>query len=466
MGTSRTLAEGADTSCLPQLRHCLLRAAGALDRQTPSPRAVRDAVQSLVAKAAMDIDANFAAATTAPSGPVQVVDLFSGCGGMSAGFRSINSLVPAYRLLAAADIDVVANRSYQVNLGIRPDELDIGLAARDPGSSPVLRRVRAERGSNPMVLIGCAPCQGFSSHRNSKGRSDPRNGLFSDFVTVAHHLEPDVIVAENVPELLTTKYWPHVESARQRLSAAGYEVHLSVHNMAEFGVPQDRFRALLLAARSPLPPPVGFLRRAEFRTVRQAIGSLASISPGVPDAGDELHVTAGHRSSTVATISSVPRDGGSRPPWEGPASLKRVAARQGKPAYEDVYGRLWWDRPSITITASARNPASGRFSHPEQNRGLSIREAALLQGFPKSYRLAGGLDTCFRQIGNAVPPQFSAVLALHVLGHLLGADYPETSGIEAPVGASFSRLIPSLKAESCERPVEALVRRQSLRGAC
>lgn len=466
VGSDRSIAMEAGTSFESQLRRLLYRAAGILHPPASLPDAVRTAVQTLVPKVAMELDANFVSGTTAAPGPVQVVDLFSGCGGMSAGFASINGLVPAYRLLAAADIDAVANRSYHGNLGIRPDELDIGQAARDPGSSPVLRRVQAERASNPLVLIGCAPCQGFSSHRNSAGRSDPRNGLFADFVTVALHLEPDVIVAENVPELLATRYWPHVESARQRLSAAGYKVHLSVHNMAEFGVPQDRFRALLLAARSPLPPPAGFLKRPEFRTVRQAIGHLASISPGVPDAGDPLHVTAGHRSSTVATISSVPRDGGSRPPWEGPASLKRVAARQGKPAYEDVYGRLWWDRPSITITAYARNPASGRFSHPEQNRGLSIREAALLQGFPNSYRLTGSLDPCFRQIGNAVPPQFSAVLALHVLGHLLGADYPETSGIQAPVGASFSRLIPSLKAESSERTVEALVRRRSLAGAC
>lgn len=466
MRTSRKIAREADMSYAIRLRRHLLQAAGILQPVMLSPAVVRAAVRTLVPKVAMEIDEIFAAATTAPSGPVQVVDLFSGCGGMSAGFAGINSLVPAYRLLAAADVDAVANRSYQANLGIRPDELDIGQVARDPESSSVLSRVRAERGSNPLVLIGCAPCQGFSSHRNSAGRSDPRNALFADFVTVALHLEPDVIVAENVPELLTTQNWPHVESARRRLTDAGYRVHLSVHNMAEFGVPQDRFRALLLAARSPLPPPAGFLKRAEFRTVRQAIGYLASVSPGIPDAGDEMHVTAGHRSSTVATISSVPPDGGSLPPWEGPASLKRVAARQGKPAYEDVYGRLWWDRPAITITASARNPASGRFSHPEQNRGLSIREAALLQGFPKSYRLTGGLDPCFRQIGNAVPPQFSAVLALQVLGYLLGADYPETSGIQAPVGASFSRLIPSLKAGSSERSVEAQVRRRSLAGAC
>ena len=444
----------------------LYRAAGIRKGRTPTALAVRHAVEALTPKVSIGIDENFTAAQAARPGPIHVADLFSGCGGMSAGFASINGVLSAYRLTAAADIDPVANRSYFANLGLKPDHLDIAQAARLPAASPFLQRLRASRGKDPLVLIGCAPCQGFSSHRNSAGRNDPRNGLFADFVTIALHLEPDVIVAENIPELLTSTYWSYIESATRRLAAAGYRVHLSVHNMAAFGVPQDRFRILLLAARTPLFPPEGFLDRSGFRTVRQAIGGLAGIVPGVPAAGDELHVTARHRESTIATIASVPPDGGSRPPWGGPESLKRMAARQGKPAYEDVYGRLWWDRPSITITAYARNPASGRFSHPEQNRGLSIREGAILQGFPTSYEFSGGLDPCFRQIGNAVPPQFSAVLALHVLGHLLGAEYPELNGIESPVGPSFSRLIPTLKADSSERPTVALVKRQALAGAC
>ncbi len=447
-----------------KIRRALYRAAGVRKGKTPTGLAVRNAVEALTPAASLGIDESFVAAKMARQGPVHVVDLFSGCGGMSAGFASINGILSAYRLTAAADIDEVANRSFSANLGLEPDQLDISQAALQPDESPFLRRVRDSRGTDPLVLIGCAPCQGFSSHRNSAGRTDPRNGLFADFVTLALHLKPDVIVAENVPELLTEIYWPHIESAQQRLVAAGYDVHLSVHNMAAFGVPQDRYRALLLASQNPLFPPEGFLASTEFRTVRQAIGHLDAIAPGVPAANDELHVTAGHRASTVATIASIPRDGGSRPPWEGPASLQRMADRQGRPGYEDVYGRLWWDRPSITITAYARNPASGRFCHPEQNRGLSIREGALLQGFPSSYKFHGTLDPCFRQIGNAVPPQFSAVLALHVLGHLVGADYAEVPGIEAPVGSSFSRLIPTLKANPSEKPLVALANRRAPAG--
>lgn len=107
-----------------------------------------------------------------------------------------------------------------------------------------------------------------------------------------------------------------------------------------------------------------------------------------------------------------------------------------------------WDRPAITITAYARNPASGRYVHPEQHRGLSVREAALLQSFPDDYQFAGSLDERFRQIGNAVPPAFAAHLASHVLRELHSEEPLESfdEGITKPVGPSFSRLIPALKA--------------------
>ena len=132
----------------------------------------------------------------------------------------------------------------------------------------------------------------------------------------------------------------------------------------------------------------------------------------------------------------------------GPECLRRAAARNGRAVYEDVYGRLCWDKPAITITASARNPASGRFVHPEQDRGLTAREAALLQGFPRNYWFAGSFDDRFRQIGNAVPPIFSACIAVFILDAML--DRKETGpffpGITKSLGPSFSRLIAAMKA--------------------
>ena len=189
--------------------------------------------------------------------------------------------------------------------------------------------------------------------------------------------------------------------------------------------------------------------RDQFRTVRDAIGDLPRIEAGQKIEADPWHYTAAHRASTIEVLRAVPHDGGNRPMDVGPDCLRRANEKQGKPAYEDVYGRLAWDRPSVTITNYARNPASGRYAHPEQDRGLSIREAACLQGFPRAFEFAGPLDPCFRQIGNAVPPLFAGSLAAHLLGELLGPPVaPGPGGILKSVGPSFSRLIPALKKQT------------------
>jgi DNA (cytosine-5)-methyltransferase 1 len=398
--------------------------------------------------AALKLNDNWQRAKAAPAGPVDVIDMFSGCGGMSAGFVSLNGVRPSYRLAGAIDVDEIANRTYEMNLGVKPLCADIGKLARRPRHLSETMRTFCPDRSRKLVLIGCAPCQGFSSHRNAAGAGDSRNSLFLDFARIAARIRPDAIVVENVPELLTDKYWQFVVRARELLNRAGFFVHLSVHNMAEFGVAQERFRAVMLALPRRFTPPRGFLARAHFRTVRDAIGHLPAIDAGVRNRVDPMHFTAGHKESTLKTIRAVPLDGGSRPEHVGPACLRRAGERNGRAVYEDVYGRLFWDRPAITITAYARNPASGRYVHPEQHRGLSIREAALLQGFPENYSFAGSLDESFRQIGNAVPPQFSVYLAAYLFKELARdrhiSDFD--GGICAPVGPSFSRLIPSLKA--------------------
>jgi DNA (cytosine-5)-methyltransferase 1 len=210
--------------------------------------------------------------------------------------------------------------------------------------------------------------------------------------------------------------------------------------MAHFGVPQERYRAVILASRTfePLLPPLQ-LDRSEFKTVRNAIAHLSALDPnGGRDQEDEMHRTSMHRRETIEIIEQVPKDGGSRPRGIGPGCLDRV---QG---FSDVYGRLAWDKPAITITARCRTPSCGRFTHPEQNRGLSIREAALLQGFPHSFRFEGPFDDCYKQIGNAVPPLFSLALANHLREMLSGRKASGRLGplsMESPQFKSYSILI-------------------------
>jgi DNA (cytosine-5)-methyltransferase 1 len=217
---------------------------------------------------------------------------------------------------------------------------------------------------------------------------------------------------ENVPEMLSQKHWPHFEEWRTRLIESGYTIKIGIHNLAEFGVPQERFRALVIAAKwKHFAMPRGFLTHLEFQTVKQAIGHLPPLDAGGVDPSDPMHITSKHRQSTVNLIQLIPSDGGSRralPPGVGPACW------QGVDGFRDVYGRLWWDRPAVAITARCRTPSCGRFVHPEQHRGLSVREAALLQGFPKDMFFEGPFDDKFKQIGNAISPIFARAVAEHV----------------------------------------------------
>lgn len=381
------------------------------------------------------------------SAPIDVVDVFCGCGGLSAGFRLLSQFIPAFRLAGALDWDENAVETYRRNLGLSPIVADAHAVANK--SAPWIdfeRRLNLNRG-NVTCVVGGPPCQGFSSHRRTIDDCDHLNRLFIDFAKIAVRLNPAVIVMENVPELVTVRSWPFYVQASKILKDAGYTVRTRVYNLAGFGLPQERFRCLTVAMRKQFAMPEPFLDRRHFRTVRAAIGMLPPVVPGKPHERDPEHWTAGHRPSTISTIAAVPKNGGRRPLELGPECLRRIASTYGRTGYDDVYGRLWWDRPSVTITGSARNPASGRFVHPEQDRGLSIREAARIQGFPITYRFTGSFDSRFTQIGNAIPPTVAAHLASHLLAELITPrrSAPPGSDIRAPLGTSFSRLIAGIK---------------------
>jgi DNA (cytosine-5)-methyltransferase 1 len=373
------------------------------------------------------------------SGPIDVVDLFSGCGGLSLGFEFVGRLIDSFRLQAAVDINPYAVATYSRNLPISASQLDLALESRTEKTLEALSAKLGVRRNRPLVLVGGPPCQGFSAHQKKNGpRRDERNHLITIFARIAEFLEPDFVVLENVPELLAERNWQLFEKLKTRLSAKGYHVRAQIHNLAGFGVPQQRFRALVMASKQPFEMPQPYLQPDGYRTVREVIGSLPQSAPGSRSRQDPMHYCTNHRRSTVDVLRQVPKDGGTRPAGVGPACLDKVDG------FRDVYGRMYWDRPANTITASARNPASGRFGHPVQDRGLTIREAGLLQGFPKDFYFEGPFDDKFLQIGNAVPPIFSCYLAAHILGQWLGSQRAETkvlqlrSDVTIPTSNSFS----------------------------
>ncbi|MEU5133523.1 DNA cytosine methyltransferase [Streptomyces californicus] len=369
-------------------------------------------------------------------------DLFSGCGGMSAGLAATGQFEAVY----AADNDRWANATYAANIGHTPDDMDL-LTLQDPAARRSwAAQIRESVGSRSFLLSGGPPCQGFSSHVKTRGDRKGRNQLFSVFGDLAVTLKPDVVMVENVADLVSARSWDLFDEFRSKLEKAGYRVRARIMNMAQLGVPQERFRTVVLASLHQMPTFPSIRNTPEtFATVKEWIGQLPHISSGEANPDDPMHVTSRHRPSTIEILKQVPQDGGSRPPGVGPECLDRTRGSHG--GYTDVYGRLPWSGPAPTITARCRTPSCGRFAHPEQNRGLTAREAGLLQTFPAAWQFKGPFDDRYKQIGNAVPP-----LAAQAFGEHIAAGMPPVESevglfevADKPVGSSFSVLIPGIR---------------------
>lgn len=347
-------------------------------------------------------------------GQFQILDFFSGAGGMTAGFAMVAKTIPgSFQFLAGVDINEDATQSYTKNYGAHGMVQDIRKLSKTEDLKKFLKAVGYDP-KKPLVIIGCSPCQGFTSHRKKNWEErDPRNDLVSIFASIAVQLKPVCVVMENVPDMFSTKYESYYQNAKRILEKGGYTVHQKVYNTAAFGVPQERYRLLSVAMKKDFLLPEEMYTKEQFLTVRDAIGDLPEIAPGERPLHDAYHMSARHKPETVKVIRSVPKNGGNRPKGIGPKCLDHIKG------FSDVYGRLNWERPSITITQYARNPASGRYVHPEQDRGLSIREVARLQSFPDDFQFAGKFDSMFKQIGEAVPPKFSCAVAASVFIELI-----------------------------------------------
>lgn len=379
--------------------------------------------------------------------PIQLIDFFSGAGGTSLGFAALNEVLPAFKMLGGCDINEMSATTYSHNFGTPLIHEDITRLAFEQGElESFLSRIGYDE-AKPTVMIGCAPCQGFSSHRKKHWGSedDVRNSLIMAFAEIVKRVHPDVIIMENVPEFLSSRYWKYFSAAKKCYEECGYVVKETIYNAAAFGVPQERFRSIVVGMKKEFVLPQGLLDESQYRTVRDAISHLPPVPAGVASPVDPMHKSASHKPSTIDVIRQVPHDGGNRPIGVGPKCLDKTRG------FSDVYGRLFWDKPAITITHYARNPASGRYTHPEQDRGLTAREAAILQSFPNGFEFCGLSDDIYRQIGEAVPPMLSSAIAASILIELL-SPLPTNEelragpkSIDAPVSSSYSSVIAGIK---------------------
>jgi len=352
---------------------------------------------------------------------LSVLDLFSGAGGTAWGF-----LQAGFRIAAAVEKDPRAADTYEANIGVRPKVVDI--TELDPGD---FREEIGLRTGDLDVLIGCPPCQGFTRMRNAEGAGDPRNPLVLRYLDYVREFRPRFAVFENVPGLARTEHGKRFYDALLGgLEDLGYKLESYRLDAADYGVPQHRKRIVIIAGREgeepPFPEPThaapGSLEvirglKHPWVTVREAIGGYPALR-----AGEQSDAPPNHRARRIGKrvlefIRQVPHDGGSRTDVPKEAWLPCHLRHSG---HKDVYGRLAWDRPSNVITSGCTNVSKGRFVHPEQDRGLSVREAARLQGFPDEFVFAGGIDSASWQIGNAVPPPLAEAVARALMERLNG----------------------------------------------
>jgi len=244
-----------------------------------------------------------------------------------------------------------------------------------------------------------------------RNKRDERNSLLLEYLRLVIELRPIAIMLENVPGILNYYLFPRFLSDLERL---GYRLDYSVVNIKDYGIPQSRRRLVLVGSL------LGDIRVANPKaksipTVRDTIGELPP--PGTTT--DWLHkIIATHTPEVMERIRLTPKDGGSRK--DLPKQFTLSCHKAIVSGFNDIYGRLRWDSVSSTITGGCLNPSKGRFLHPEQDRCISAREAALLQSFPKDYMFAEGTSKTdlALMIGNALPPKFSYYQSKNIFEHL------------------------------------------------
>lgn len=339
---------------------------------------------------------------------IRTFDFFSGCGGTSCGFAQAG-----LDIVLGLDIDHDAAQTYRTNFPSAAF-LETDICALD---TQVLVPWMSDR-TQPVLFCGCAPCQPFSRQNRTQSTSDPRRSLLSEFGRFVRAWLPDYVFVENVPGMQRLKDdegpFPSFVSM---LNELGYYCEHDVLPALWFGVPQTRERLVLLASKKKgisLPSATHGSERKPFSTVRDWIGGLPQISAGQTHKEDPDHRAAALSKLNLTRIRATP-EGGGREHW--PPKYWLDCHRQYR-GHTDVYGRLAWDKQAAGLTTRCISYSNGRFGHPEQDRALSIREAACLQSFPRSYAFHGSLESKARQIGNAVPPLMARSIGEAIIQHM------------------------------------------------
>lgn len=342
---------------------------------------------------------------------VGVIDLFCGIGGLSHGM-----LKKGFNILAGYDIDNSCKYAFEKNNKSKFHCQDVTAITGEHLQSIF-------KNSKIKILAGCAPCQPFSSYAfKNKEKDSLKYNLLYQFGRLVEESVPDIVTMENVSQILSFKQKPVLTDFVNKLKSLGYFVSFKVVFCPDYGIPQTRKRLVLLASRfgeiDIIPP----THKAEnYVTVRQAIGKLPKIAAGETSASDPLHRARGLSEMNMKRIKAATIDG-SWKNWPEDLKLECHKKESGR-TFTGVYGRMDWDKPAPTMTTLCTGLGNGRFGHPEQDRAITVREAALFQTFPKNYKFFApedeiSLTKASRYIGNAVPPVLGKITAESIIKHL------------------------------------------------
>ncbi len=321
----------------------------------------------------------------------KVIDLFAGAGGMTQGFH-----MAGFDSALAIDFDKDSCLTYKKNF---PNTEVICEDITKVDNEKILSLV----GKDVDIIIGGPPCQGFSA-LGKQLKDDPRNRLWKEYLRIVRLLSPKVWIMENVPELLSSQEFEEVKRVTTEL---GYHIEIKILNAANYGVPQRRQRAIVIAAKKPgLVHPLQTHTDSKDQTlfadsqkpwvtVKEAFAGL----PMKPD-GKNWHTERKPTELSLKRYKSVP-PGGNR--FDLPKELQPDCWLNKPTGSTDVFGRLWWDKPSLTVRTEFYKPEKGRYLHPTEDRPITLREGARLQTFPDNFEFIGSQTSVGRQIGNAVP---------------------------------------------------------------